>query len=88
MFASEPTWQRLRKAVRFASDRRIGGLGKLATTERMEVTRDESSRVVENGGRTSGGRMELAGGAEREESGADLAADVAREGSDREAACN
>ena len=72
--------------MRFGDDRRIGGLGKLATTERMEATRDESSRAVENCGRTSGGRMELAGGAEREESGAELAADVAREGSNEEAA--
>ena len=86
--ASELAGQRLRKAVRFADGVRIGGLGKLAVTERMEATRDQSSHPVENSGGTGGGRMELAGGAEREERGAALAADVAREGSSGEEACN
>ena len=74
--------------MRFADDRRIGGLGKLAVTERMEPTKDESPRPVENSGRTGRRTAELAGGAEREESGAELAADVARESSNGEAACN
>ena len=88
LFAAEPVSQRLRKAIRLARDGRIGGLGKLAGTERMEVTRGESSRVVENRGRTGRPTVELAGGAEREESGAELAPDVAREDSDGKDACN
>ena len=86
--ASELAGQRLRKAVRFADGVRIGGLGKLAVTERMEAIRDQSSHPVENSGGTGGGRMELAGGVERGESGAALAADVAREASSGEEACN
>ena len=74
--------------MRLADDRRNGGLGKLAGTERMEVSRDESTRVVENCGRTGGGKVELAGGVEREESGGELAAGVAREASNGEVACN
>jgi len=74
--------------MRLADGVRIGGLGKLAVTERMEATRDQSSHPVENSGGTGGGSMELAGGAEREESGAALAADVAREASSGEEACN
>ena len=74
--------------MRLARDGRIGGLGKLAVTERMEVTRDESTRVVENCGGTGRRTVELAGGVEREESGAELAADVARETSNGEEACN
>ena len=88
LFAAEPAEQKVRKAMRLADDRRIGGLGKLAGTERMELTRDESPRPVENCRGTGRGRMELAGGAEREESGAELAAGVAREGSDWKATRN
>ena len=88
LFASEPAWQKLRKAMRFADERRIAGLGKLAGTERRGMTRDESSRAVENGGRTGRRKVELADGTEREESGAELAVGVARESSDGEAAGN
>ena len=88
LFASEPTSQRLRKAIRLARGGRIGGLGKLAVTERMEVTRGESSRPVENGEGTGGEKVELAGGVEQAESGAELAADMAREGSDGKDARN
>ena len=84
LFASELASQRLRKAVRLASGVRIGGLGKLAVTERKEVTGDESSRLVENCGRTGRRKVELAGGVEREESGAELATGVARETSNGE----
>ena len=87
-FASEPAWQRLRKTIRFADDRRIVGLGKLATTERMEATRNEIPRPVENGGRTGRRTVEFAGGSEREESGAELAAGVEREASNGEGAGN
>ena len=72
--------------MRFADDRRIGGLGKLAITERMEVTRDESSRPVENSGTTRRRTVELAGNSEREERGAELATGATRDGSAGEAA--
>ena len=88
LFAAEPAWQRLRKVIQFASGVLIGGLGKLAGTERMEVTRDESSRPVESSGGTGRRKVKLAGGTEREESGAELAVGVARESSDGEAAGN
>ena len=88
LFAAEPAWQRLRKVIQFASGVLIGGLGKLAGTERMEVTGDESSRAVENCGRTGRRTVELAGGTEREESGAELATGAAREASNWEAAGN
>ena len=88
LFASEPAWQKLRKVIQFASGVRIGGLGKLAGTERMEVTRDESSRAVENGGGTGRRTVELAGGVERAESGAELAAGMARDAFSGEDACN
>ena len=74
--------------MRFADERRIAGLGKLAGTERREMTRDESSRAVENGGRTGRRKVELADGTEREESGAELATGAAREASNGEAADN
>ena len=72
--------------MRFADDRRIGGLGKLAITERMEVTGDEIPRPVENSGRTRRRTVELAGGSEREERGAELATSAARDGSAGKAA--
>ena len=83
--AAEPAWQRLRKVIRFADDRRIGGLGKWAITERMEVTRDESSRPVENSGTTGRRTVKLAGGSEREDRGTELATGATPDGSAGEA---
>ena len=55
----------------------------------MEVTKDQSRRPVENGGRTGDAKVALAGVAVKPRgSGAELAADVEREGCDGEPARN
>ena len=55
----------------------------------MEATKDQSRRPVENGGRTGGEKVELAGVVVKPGgSGAELAADVEREACDNERANN
>ena len=62
-----------------AGDIRVTGDRKLATAERMDATKDQSLRSVENAERTGDERVELAGIVMKPRgSGAELAADVER----------
>ena len=69
-----PATRRLAEADRITVDR------KLAATERMKPTKDQSRRPVESGGMTGGEKVELTGVVMKPRGrGAELAADVERE---------
>ena len=79
---SEETGQKSLETSELAGDIQATGGRKLATTERMEGTKDQNRRPVENGGRTGDENVALTGGAaEPRGSGVQLTAEVEREAS-------
>ena len=82
-------WNKILEPVGLAGDERITRDGMLAITERMEGRKAQSRRPVENGGRTGGEKVALAGVLVKPRGhDAELAADVERETCDGECANN
>ena len=86
---SGETWNKNLETVGLAENDRITRDRKLASTERMEATKDENRRPVESRGRTGDEKVAHAGVVVKlRGSGAELAADVEREACDGEHARN